>query len=88
MLRYAGVIDLKAGRVEARLQKCENPPARLTRRYPYDHPFAASLQGSDNIISFHTKRYSPSPLVIMGTGAGGEVTAAGVTVSPYAHTLH
>lgn len=28
---------------------------------------------------FHTKRYSSSPLVVQGSGAGGEVTAMGVS---------
>jgi len=37
-----------------------------------------SLQGSDNMIVFTTKRYSSRPLVIRGPGAGAEVTAAGV----------
>jgi len=42
-----------------------------------DHPFA-SLNGSDNMIVFTTKRYNDRPLVIRGPGAGAEVTAAGV----------
>lgn len=42
-----------------------------------EHPFY-SLSGSDNIISFTTKRYQDTPLVIKGPGAGAEVTAAGV----------
>ena len=42
-----------------------------------DHPFS-SLSGSDNMISFTTKRYEQNPLVIKGPGAGAEVTAAGV----------
>jgi len=42
-----------------------------------DNPFY-SLQGSDNMIVFTTKRYSNRPLVIRGPGAGAEVTAAGV----------
>jgi homoserine dehydrogenase len=37
-----------------------------------------SLKGTDNYIALHTRRYSPSPLVISGPGAGNEVTAAGV----------
>lgn len=37
-----------------------------------------SLQGADNYIALHSQRYSPSPLVISGPGAGLEVTAAGV----------
>ena len=42
-----------------------------------DHPFS-SLSGSDNMISYTTKRYLQNPLVIKGPGAGAEVTAAGV----------
>jgi aspartokinase/homoserine dehydrogenase 1 len=41
------------------------------------HPFY-NLSGSENIISFTTERYHPSPLVVKGPGAGAEVTAAGV----------
>ena len=41
------------------------------------HPFN-SLSGSDNMISYTTKRYLSNPLVIKGPGAGAEVTAAGV----------
>lgn len=36
------------------------------------------LQGTDNCISFKTKRYQHQPLVVLGPGAGREVTAAGV----------
>ncbi|KAH8688797.1 putative homoserine dehydrogenase [Talaromyces proteolyticus] len=39
----------------------------------------ANLKGSDNIISFYTKRYGDMPLSIRGAGAGGPVTAMGVT---------
>jgi bifunctional aspartokinase / homoserine dehydrogenase 1 len=42
-----------------------------------NHPFNA-LSGSDNMISFTTKRYFSNPLVVKGPGAGAEVTAAGV----------
>jgi aspartokinase/homoserine dehydrogenase 1 len=41
------------------------------------HPFY-SLSGSDNIIQFITSRYWDRPMVILGPGAGAEVTAAGV----------
>ena len=41
------------------------------------HPFYA-LSGSDNVISFTTARYRDRPLVVKGSGAGAEVTAAGV----------
>lgn len=47
-------------------------------RFDASHPIAA-LKGSDNIISFYTKRYGDNPLIIQGAGAGGEVTAMGVT---------
>ena len=47
-------------------------------RYPNTHPFATSLGGSDNIVMFHTERYSPRPLIVQGAGAGAAVTAMGV----------
>jgi len=42
-----------------------------------DHPFAGT-KGSDNIIAITTHRYSRTPLVIQGPGAGADVTAMGV----------
>lgn len=36
------------------------------------------LSGTDNLIQIYSKRYSDSPIVIQGPGAGKEVTAAGV----------
>ena len=47
------------------------------RAVPLNHPFCA-LSGSDNIVAFSTRRYSPNSLVVKGPGAGAEVTAAGV----------
>ena len=47
------------------------------KSYPQDHPFSR-LNGTDNMIIFHTKRYHQQPLVIQGPGAGAEVTAAGI----------
>ena len=47
------------------------------RSYPLDHVFA-NLTGSDNIVSFQTKRYNAQPMIVRGPGAGPEVTAAGV----------
>ncbi|MFO7869766.1 MAG: bifunctional aspartate kinase/homoserine dehydrogenase I [Bacteroidales bacterium] len=41
------------------------------------HPFY-NISGSDNIISFTTARYRTQPLIVIGPGAGAEVTAAGV----------
>jgi len=37
-----------------------------------------NLEGSDNMIVIHSKRYNKRPLVIRGPGAGADVTAAGV----------
>ena len=66
-LRYVGVVDVEAGTGSVEL-----------RRYAATHPFGA-LSGSDNIMSFETKRYaSGGTLVVRGPGAGAEVTAGGV----------
>lgn len=42
-----------------------------------ENPFY-SLQMSDNMIVFTTKRYNNRPLIVRGPGAGAEVTAGGV----------
>jgi len=47
------------------------------REFPLNHPLA-SAKGSDNVIAFTTRRYSRTPLVIQGPGAGADVTAMGV----------
>ena len=52
--------------------------ARIGLREVPRHHAAAHLQGTDNLIQFHTRRYRMTPLVIQGPGAGPEVTAAGV----------
>jgi bifunctional aspartokinase / homoserine dehydrogenase 1 len=44
---------------------------------PADSP-VGSLQGTRNLVSFTTRRYRAEPLVILGPGAGAEVTAAGI----------
>ncbi len=41
------------------------------------HPLY-SVKGGENAFVFHTQRYSPIPLSVMGYGAGAGVTAAGV----------
>jgi aspartokinase/homoserine dehydrogenase 1 len=64
VLRYVG--SLAGGRARARIQE-----------FRRDHPIAMT-KGSDNIIAFNTKRYSQTPLVIQGPGAGPDVTAMGV----------
>lgn len=42
-----------------------------------EHPFF-NLSSSDNIVSFHTRHYEKSPLVVKGPGAGAGVTASGI----------
>ena len=68
----------KAGKVLRFIGTLENGKAQISlQKVDGKHPFY-SLNGSDNIISFTTARYSDRPLVIRGPGAGAEVTAAGV----------
>jgi aspartokinase/homoserine dehydrogenase 1 len=64
VLRYVG--SLAGGHARASIKE-----------FPSDHPIAMT-RGSDNIIAFNTKRYSQTPLVIQGPGAGPDVTAMGV----------
>ncbi len=37
-----------------------------------------SSSGSSNLVSFTTRRYRAEPLIVIGPGAGAEVTAAGI----------
>jgi homoserine dehydrogenase len=67
VVRFVGSIDMASKSVKVGLDMFDK-----------SHPIAA-LKGSDNIISFYTKRYGSNPLIIQGAGAGGEVTAMGVT---------
>ncbi|KAF2135357.1 uncharacterized protein K452DRAFT_323103 [Aplosporella prunicola CBS 121167] len=67
IVRFVGSIDVAKKEVKVGLEKLD-----------LSHPIAG-LKGSDNIISFYTKRYGTNPLVIQGAGAGGDVTAMGVT---------
>lgn len=67
VVRFVGSIDVTANKVKVGLEMFDRA-----------HPIAA-LKGSDNIISFYTKRYGNNPLIIQGAGAGGDVTAMGVT---------
>jgi homoserine dehydrogenase len=66
VLRFVGVVDVKAKKASVTLAE-----------YPNTHPFAGT-QYADNICAFGTERYVPQPLVIQGPGAGAAVTAAGV----------
>ena len=67
VVRFVGSIDVSKKEVKVGLENFDT-----------SHPIAA-LKGSDNIISFYTKRYGRNPLIIQGAGAGGDVTAMGVT---------
>lgn len=67
VVRFVGSIDVAANKVKVGLEM-----------FDAAHPIAA-LKGSDNIISFYTERYGANPLIVQGAGAGGEVTAMGVT---------
>lgn len=42
-----------------------------------EHPLF-SVKGGENALAFLTEHYQPTPLVVRGYGAGGDVTAAGV----------
>ena len=64
VLRYTGIVQ--NGKASAGVHE-----------YAPEHPLA-STRGADNVIAFSTQRYSTTPLVIKGPGAGGEVTAMGV----------
>lgn len=66
VVRYVGSITVATNEIKVGLEN-------------FDHSNPISmLSGSDNIISFYTKRYGKTPLIIQGAGAGGEVTAMGV----------
>ncbi|EEH39802.1 homoserine dehydrogenase [Paracoccidioides lutzii Pb01] len=67
IVRYVGRVDVEGKVVKVGLQQFDKDSA------------IAGLKGSDNIISFYTERYGKNPLIIQGAGAGGAVTAMGVT---------
>ena len=68
VLRYVGGIDVATQTIKVGLQRyVQLGIGGLRDSYPVSHPFA-SLQGSDNIIAFHTKRYGERPLIVQGAG--------------------
>ncbi|KAL4868880.1 homoserine dehydrogenase [Aspergillus spectabilis] len=67
VVRFVGSVDVGKKEVRVGLQQFDKDSA------------IAGLKGSDNIISFYTRRYGSNPLIIQGAGAGGDVTAMGVT---------
>ena len=64
VLRYVGTLE--NGRAQAGLKE-----------FPPSHPMV-SAKVTDNVIAFTTSRYSRTPLVVQGPGAGADVTAMGV----------
>lgn len=67
VVRYVGSVESASKQVRVGLQYFDRDSA------------IAGLKGSDNIISFYTKRYGANPLIVQGAGAGGDVTAMGVS---------
>lgn len=67
VVRFVGSVDVGEKRLKVGLERFERGHA------------IAGLEGSDNIVSFYTERYGEDPLVVRGAGAGGAVTAMGVT---------
>ena len=84
-------IAMMDGEWSVRVQAALRDKKRLRYVAQYDHgalkvsvravratsPFA-QLSGRNNIIAFHTERYSGTPLMVQGPGAGLGVTAAGL----------
>ncbi|MFL6194851.1 MAG: ACT domain-containing protein, partial [Thermoanaerobaculia bacterium] len=67
VLRHAAVIEAVDGTFRCRVGLEAVGP---------EHPLYA-VRGGENAFSFLTEHYQPTPLVVRGYGAGGEVTAAG-----------
>ena len=66
VLRFVGRVDMVTKEAKVGLELLDK-----------SHPIAR-LEGSDNIISVHSRRYGERPLIFQGAGAGGEVTAMGI----------
>jgi homoserine dehydrogenase len=64
VLRFAATIEEGRCRVGPTLVSAGSPLGRLS--------------GTDNLVEFHTRWYTPNPLVVQGRGAGVEATASGV----------
>jgi aspartokinase/homoserine dehydrogenase 1 len=64
VLRYVGTLE--GGRAHAEL-----------REFSRDHPFATTA-GTDNVVALTTTRYTQTPLILRGPGAGADVTAGSV----------
>jgi len=63
-LRYAATVEAGQCIVQPTVVSADSPLGRLS--------------GTDNLIEFYSRWYSPNPLVIQGRGPGVDATAAGV----------
>jgi homoserine dehydrogenase len=66
-VRYVGSGEFQSKQVRVGLED-----------FKKSHPVTV-LRGTDNAISFRTKRYGARPLIIQGASAGAEVPAMGTT---------
>jgi aspartokinase/homoserine dehydrogenase 1 len=66
VLRFVGDLNIPAKKIEVSLVKV-----------PLDSPLG-NLKDADALFEIYTVGYGDQPIVIMGAGAGGEVTARGV----------
>jgi homoserine dehydrogenase len=66
VLRYVASIHEPAGPISVGLMALSS-----------DSPLGR-LQGTGNLVEFHTTVYGDQPLVVQGAGAGGAVTAVGI----------
>lgn len=64
VLRFAATVENGQCRVGPTLVEASSPLGRLS--------------GTDNLVEFYTRWYTPSPLVVQGRGAGVDATASGV----------
>jgi homoserine dehydrogenase len=64
VLRYAATVENAQCRVGPTLVETSSPLGRLS--------------GTDNLVEFYTRWYTPNPLVVQGRGAGVDATASGV----------
>ena len=64
VLRFAAQVENGLCRVGPTLVSATSPLGRLS--------------GTDNLVEFTTRWYTPNPLVVQGRGAGTDATAAGV----------
>ncbi len=69
---------LTEGKILTYIAKYENGKATVKVEAIAPTHSAASLSGTENIVSFTSKYYNTIPLAIKGPGAGPEITASGI----------